>query len=120
MGRHYLIRPRLLYIDEQTLDIEYKSSKFLPAVSIRVHVDGCRKDEVCLSYECSAPMSMIISGAIGHFGNKIPCGIDINTNEKRIMVHLDQIDVLEKPLSYVESESVVFYDNHIGVSTRLK
>ena len=118
--QNYLIRPQLVYIDERTIDIEYKPSKFLPAMSIRVHIDGYRKDVVCISYEFSAPMSMIISGAIGHLGNKIPQGIDVNTTEKRVVMYLDQIEVLDKPLSYVELEAISLCDNHIDISARLK
>ncbi len=118
--RNYFIHPQLVYIDERTIDIEYKPSKFLPAMSIRARIDGCRKDMICLSYECSVPMAMIISCAVGHLGNKIHHGIDVNTTEKRVVIYLDQIVVMEKPLSYVVLESVSFYDNHIGLSTRLK
>lgn len=118
--RNYSIHPQLVYIDERTVDIEYKLSKFLPAMSIRVRIDGCRKDVVCLSYECSAPMTMIISGAVGHLGNKIPQGIDMNTTEKRVVIYLDQVAVLEKPLSYVELETISLCDDHIDISARLK
>ena len=118
--RNYSIHPQLVYIDERTVDIEYKLSKFLPAMSIRVRIDGCRKDVVCLSYECSAPMTMIISGVVGHLGNKIPQGIDMNTTEKRVVIYLDQVAVLEKPLSYVELETISLCDDHIDISARLK
>lgn len=118
--RNFFIRPQLVYIDERTIDIEYKSSKFLPAMSIRVRIDGCRKDAVCLSYECSALMVMIISGAVSHLGNKIPQGFDVNTTEKRVVIYLDQIAVLEKPLSYVELEEISLCDDHIDISSRLK
>ena len=118
--RNFFIRPQLVYIDGRTVDIEYKPSKFLPAMSIRVCIDGCRNDEVCLSYDCSAPMAMIISGAVGNLGNKIPQGIDVNTIEKRVVMYLNQIEVLEKPLSYVELETISLCDDHIGISARLK
>lgn len=117
--RNFFIRPQLVYIDERTIDIEYKPSKFLSAMSIRVRIDGCRKDAVCLSYECSAPMAMIISGAVGHLGN-IPQGIDVNTTEKRVVTYLDQVAILEKPLSYVELETISLCDDHIDISARLK
>ena len=58
------------------LNIEYKPSKFLPAMSIRVRIDGCRKDVVCLSYECSAQGGMHINE--DHFIAEI---IDPNTGE---------------------------------------
>lgn len=118
--RNFFIRPQLVYIDERTIDIEYKPSKFLSAMSIRVRIDGCRKDAVCLSYECSAPMAMIISGAVGHLGNKIPQGIDVNTTEKRVVIYLDQVAILEKPLSYVELETISLCNDHIAISARLK
>ena len=118
--RNFFIRPQLVYIDGRTVDIEYKPSKFLPAMSIRVRIDGCRKDVVCLSYECSAPMAMIISGAVGHLGNKIPQGIDVNTTDKRVVIYLEQVEVLEKPLSYVELETISLCDDHIGISAKLR
>lgn len=118
--RNYFIRPQLVYINERTIDIEYKPSKFLPAMSIRVHIDSYGTDVVRLSYECSAPMAMIISGAVSHIGNKIPQGIDVNTTEKRVEIHLDQIADLEKPLSYVELASISLCDDHIGIAARLK
>lgn len=118
--QNFLIRPQLMYVDERTIDIKYKPNRFLPAMSIQVHIDSCRKDVVCLSYECSVPMSMIISGAIGHLGNKIPQGFEINTPNKRVVLYLDQIDILDKPLSYVELETISLHDNHVGISARLK
>lgn len=118
--QNFLIRPQLVYVDERTIDIKYKPKRFLPTMSIRTHVDGCRKDVLCFFYECSVPMSMIVSGAIGHLENKIPKGVEINTADKRIVLYLDRIEVLEKPLSYVEFESISFYDNHVGVSARIK
>ena len=118
--RNFFIRPQLVYIDGRTVDIEYKPSKFLPAMSIRVCIDGCRQDVVCLSYDCSAPMAMIISGAVGNLGNKIPQGIDVNTTDKRVVIYLEQVEVLEKPLSYVELETISLFDDHIDISTRLR
>lgn len=118
--RNFFIRPQLVYIDERTVDIEYKPSKFLPAMSFRIRIDGCRKDVVCLSYECSAPMAMIISGAVGHLGNKIPQGIDVNTTDKRVVIYLEQVEVLKKPLSYVELETISLCDDHIDISARLR
>ena len=118
--RNFFIRPQLVYIDERTVGIEYKPSRFLSAMSIRIRIDGCRKDVVCLSYECSAPMAMIISGAVGHLGNKIPQGIDVNTTDKRVVIYLEQVEVLEKPLSYVELETISLCDDHIDISARLR
>lgn len=118
--RNFFIRPQLVYIDERTVDIEYKPSKFLPSMSIRVRIDGCRKDVVCLSYECSASIAMIVSGAVGHLGNKIPQGIDVNTTDKRVVIYLEQVAVLEKPLSYLELETVSLCDDHIDISVRLR
>ena len=118
--RNFFIRPQLVYIDERTVGIEYKPSRFLPAMSIRIRIDGYRNDVVCFSYECNAPMAMIISGAVGHLGNKIPQGIDVNTTDKRVVIYLEQVEVLEKPLSYVELETISLCDDHIEFSARLR
>lgn len=118
--RNFLIRPQLVYIDDKTIDIVYKPSRFMPSMSIRLYVEGCRKDEVCLSYKCSAPMSIFLLSAIGHLGNKIPNGVNINTSDQRVILDLNQIDGLDRLLSYAELETISIHNNHVEVGVRIK
>lgn len=118
--RNFLIRPQLVCVDESSIDVMYRVNRFLPAMTVRVRVDECCNGVVSLSYECSAAMSMMISGAIGHLGNDFVKGVDIDTEKKRVMVRLGEIDVLEKPLKYVELDEISFYDSHMGVTASLK
>ena len=82
--KHYLVRPSIKQVDDKTLSIEYTPHKFIPAISVAVRIEAMRKDVICMSYECSKAMSLLISGAIAHIEKQIPQGIEIDTDSKRI------------------------------------
>lgn len=108
VAKHYHIRPQLKYVDDKTIEASYSPGLFIPPAKIAIHIDAMRKDVVCVSYQCSSAVNMLISGAVGHIGNKLPKGVEIDTEEKRINVFLEQIDELEKALKYVQLEDIRF------------
>lgn len=120
VAQHFHIQLKLASMDEKTIGIECKPVSFVPAMSIRAHIDECQNNVLAISYECSIPMAAIISGAIGHMGNLIPDGIEVNPSSKRVVLNLEQMDMLKKPLEFVDVEVVSFYDDHAAVSLRLK
>lgn len=121
VSQHFLIHPKLSHVDEQALNIEYKPS-ILPAVSLKARIDNCNSEELDLTYECGAIMSGIVSVAVSKFKEmqKIPNGIEINTEEKRIALHLKEIDALKKPLAHLDLESITLHDSHVTASAKLK
>ncbi|MCD8294478.1 MAG: hypothetical protein LUE27_04410 [Clostridia bacterium] len=120
MERRFIVRPVLKGVDENTIEIEYKPKKFLPKMSIRLHLEGCRQDVICVSYECSMPMAMIIAGTVAHLEDKIPAGIEIKSTEKRINLYVEQIEALQKILAYVSLKGISFMDDHVQLSLSLK
>lgn len=120
VAQHFHVQLKIASMDEKTIGVEYKPVKFMPSMSIRPHIDECHNDVLNISYECSAPMAVIISGAVDHVGSLIPDGIDVNPTNKRVVLNLEQMDMLKKPLEFVDVEVVSFYDDHAAVSLRLK
>lgn len=108
VAKHYYVRPQLKYVDDKTFEASYSPGLFIPPVTITFHIDAMRKDVVCVSYQCSNAVNLLISGTVGHIGNKLPKDVEIDTAEKRINVFLEQIDELEKALKYVQLEDIRF------------
>ena len=70
--KHYLVRPSIKQVDDKTLSIEYTPHKFIPAISVAVRIEAMRKDVICMSYECSKAISLLISGAIAISKRRFP------------------------------------------------
>ena len=104
--KHYLVRPSIKQVDDKTLSIEYTPHKFIPAICVSVRIEALRKDVICMSYECSKAISLLISGAIAHIEENIPKGIEIDTDSKRINVYPENVTELKNVLAYLSLSGV--------------
>ena len=110
--REYKIRLDFTALDAKTIEISYKAG-FLPSIGIKFHIGAVRKDIVCISYDCS--FSMIISGIISHLEAKIPNGINVDTDKKRIDIYTQRLEQLEKVLKYVELSDITFGGDSVNL-----
>lgn len=108
VAKHYNISLQLKFVDNKTINVCYNPGRFFPSATITFHINAMRKDVVCLSYQCSTAVNLLVSGAIGHIENKIPKGVEIDTSERRINLFLERIEELEKVLKYVQLEDICF------------
>ena len=106
----YKVRPDFSFVDEKTIDIAYKHNRFIPAAHLQLRMESVSNEAIILSYECSAPMALLIAGA-AHLENKIPAGISINADKKAIQIQPLKIEPLKKPLSHIDLKEVVFTSN---------
>lgn len=111
LAKKYKVRPDFSFVNEKTIDIAYKPNRFIPAAHLQMRMESVSNESIILSYECSAPMALLIAGAIGHLENKIPAGISINTDKKTIHIQPLEIEPLKKPLSHIDLKEVVFTSN---------
>ena len=117
--KHFHVTPVLKRLDEKSIEVSFNPGRFIPTVRIMFKIEAMRKDVVCLSYDCSAPVSLLITGAVGHIQSKIPNGIEIKSGEKRINVYLEKIDKLKKPLKYVAPTDLSFGEDEISLNIAL-
>lgn len=113
------VRPDLKRQDDKVLGVAYKPAGFVPAVRLTVKIEALRKDVVCLSYDCSMPVSLLIAGAVGHLQNRIPEGVDIDVDGKRVNVYLQSVDKLKHLCEHVSLTDITFSENSIDVSFTL-
>lgn len=107
LAKKYKVRPDFSFVNEKTIDIAYKPNRFIPAAHLQMRMESVSNESIILSYECSAPMALLIARAIGHLENKIPAGISVNADKKTIHIQPLKIDPLKKPLSYINLKGVV-------------
>lgn len=119
VSKRFRIFPAFRRMDEKTLEVSYKPGGFIPAVRMIFKIEAVRKDIICLSYDCSMPVAMLIAGAAGHLQNKIPDGIEIKPEEKRLNVYLEKIDKLQKALEYVALAGLSFGEEEVCVPLAL-
>lgn len=119
ISKRFRFTPTFKRIDDKTLEISYRPGNFIPAVSLICKIEALRKDIVCLSYECSMPVSLLVAGTVGHLQRRIPDGIEINPENKRVNIYIERFDKSKKVLEHVTLSDVTFSDNEFILSLSL-
>ncbi|MBP3671133.1 MAG: hypothetical protein J6J06_04135 [Bacteroidaceae bacterium] len=114
--REFKIRPNFTTVDKKTIEVSYKPNMFMPAIAVKFHIEAMRRDVICMTYDCSAPTSMMIAGVIAFLEEKIPSGIDVNTTDKRVNIYVQRLNQLEKVLEYVTLSDISFEDNSVNIA----
>ena len=117
--KKFRIHPQFVTVDEKTVDVSYKPGAFLPAISVRFHIEAMRKDVLCLSYECGAPVALMIAGVVGYLQERIPSGIEVNSTDKSVNLYLQRFGQIEKALEYVALSDIAFEENSANVELSL-
>ena len=117
--KKFKIRPKFTTIDDKTFEVSYKPGVFMPAISVKFHIEAMRKDIVCLSYECGMPASLMIAGVVAYLEEKIPSGIEVNTTDKCINIYPQLFKQVEKALEYVTLSNIVFEENAVNIELSL-
>ncbi len=117
--KKFKIRPKFTTIDDKTFEVSYKPGVFMPAISVKFHIEAMRKDIVCLSYECGMPASLMIAGVVAYLEEKIPSGIEVNTTDKCINIYPLLFKQVEKALEYVTLSNIVFEENAVNIELSL-
>ena len=118
--KHYLIRTNFKRIDDKTLEVSCRMGRFVPSMALQIHIEAMRKDVVCLSYECGAGLAMLIAGAVECLGNKLPHGIEINPQEKRVNLFPDHVKEIRQSMEYVQLDGIYFREDGFELLLSLK
>lgn len=99
--KHFRIASSFKCMDEKTLEVNCKPGRFIPTVRMAFKVESVQKNVICMSYDCSMPVSLIIVGAVCNLQNRFLNGIEIKPEKKLINVYLERIEKLQKALECV-------------------
>lgn len=114
--KEFKIRPKFTTVDEKTFEVSYKLGVFMPAISVKFHIEAMRKDIVCMSYDCGTPASLMIAGVVAYLEEKIPSGIEVNTTDKRINIYPQRFKQIEKVMEYVTLSNITFEEHSVKVA----
>ena len=114
--REFHVRPMFTTVDKKTFEVSYKPGFFMPVIVVKFHIDAMRQDVLCLSYECGAAAALMIAGAVSYLEGKIPSGVEVDTDNKRIDIYPHGLQQLEKAMEYVTLSDVSFDEGAVNVS----
>ena len=116
----FKVEPTVSAVDSKTLRVMYKMNRFVPTVSIDLHIDEVSKDTVALSYSCSNIVHGLINGVVGFVQDRIPREqIEISTDNKTVLVHLDKVEQLKKVFDVVVPTDINFGDSATEINLAL-
>lgn len=114
------VRPTVEVVDDQTLSVSYKISRFVPTINVDVHIDLVSKELIALSYDCSSIVNGLLGGVVGFIQERIPREqIELSTDNKKVLVHLDKVEQLKKVFDVVVPTDITFYSDSIVLSMDL-
>ncbi|MDE5760608.1 MAG: hypothetical protein K2I11_06595 [Bacteroides sp.] len=120
VSNHYRIALTFKRISPNTFEASYNPGVFIPTVHITIKIENFQENFICMSYDCSMPISMLIAGAIGHLQERIPEGIEIKPDEKRIRIYLEKIDKLQPALEKVSLSNLSLNEECAELTLELK
>ena len=85
--KEFKIRPKFTTVYEKAFEVSYKPGVFMPAISVKFHIEAMRKDIICMSYDCGTAASLMIAGVVAYLEKKNPSGIEVNTADKRVNIY---------------------------------
>ncbi|MBQ8221007.1 MAG: hypothetical protein IJZ31_07375 [Bacteroidaceae bacterium] len=114
------VRPTVEVVDDQTLSVSYKISRFVPTINVDVHIDLVSKELIALSYDCSSIVNGLLGGVVGFMQERIPREqIELSTDNKKVLVHLDKVEQLKKVFDVVVPTDITFYSDSIVLNMDL-
>lgn len=117
---HYMIRPQMKCVDDKTVEVSWRPARLIPTMTIRIHIEAMRKDVVCLSYECSTAVALLIAGAVEHIDSKLPHGVEIKTDDRRINLFPDHVKEIRKAMEYVQLDGIHIHEDSLELAASLK
>lgn len=110
----YKIKIDLVGVDEKTLAVGYKPM-ILPKVKATLRVEEINNDFIALSYDCNMAVPMLVGPVVNIMSEKIPAGIEIDADNKRVKIHLLQIEKLNIAMEFVTLRNVVFANDAVNI-----
>lgn len=103
-----------------TVNVSYQFSKWLPAAAISVSVASTNDNIICFSYDCGPTLSLILAKFISYLQAKIPRGIKVDTDNCNVFLNLSDINGMNQLLDDMLIDSLEFDGEAIMISASLR
>ena len=87
----------------------------LPKVKATLRVEEINNGFIALSYYCNMAVPMLVGPVVNILSEKIPAGIEIDADNKRVKIHLLQIEKLNSAMEFVTLRNVVFANDAVNI-----
>lgn len=103
-----------------TVNVSYQLSKWLPAVAISLSVYSLSDNIICFSYNCSPTLSLMLEKFISFLQTKIPKGIKIDIDNCNVLLNLSDINGINQVLDDISIDSLKFDGEAVKISACLR
>ena len=118
---HQKINLDFSYVCENTLRVSYKPTLFLPAVNVNVQIRVTDSYRIVLSYDTNPAVDMMIKALSAYLDSNIYKDIVVlDTVCHFVVIYLDKIEQLQKPLEMTELKQIYFEEENVCAEIILK
>ena len=109
------------YVCYNTVKVSYKPMAFLPTVNVNVQVRVSDSYRIVLSYDTNPAVDMMIKALTSYLDSNIPKEIVVlDTVCHFVVIYLDKIEQLQKPLEMIELKQISFEKENVRAKIILK
>lgn len=113
VGKKYNTRIKLAKTGANSITVSYRAVPILPAVDFTLDIAEVKQE--CIHLKYASNISMIIGSIVSFISEKIPAGIEIDSDSNTIKIYPRQIEKLEKALEFVYLDDVNIEEDGIGI-----
>ena len=104
-----------------TVKVSYKPMAFMPTVNVNVQVRVSDSYRIVLSYDTNPAVDMMIKALASYLDSNIPKEIVVlDTVCHFVVIYLDKIEQLQKPLEMTELKLIYFEEENVCAEIILK
>lgn len=103
------------FIETKKVAISYKPMALIPSIELELNIIEVSNDKVSISYNCGGATSFVISGAVSFLQNKIPNGIEVDTQTQLVSIRPRHIEQLKDALEYIVLSDINFEKDFLKV-----
>ena len=102
------------YVCYNTVKVSYKPMAFMPTVNVNVQVRVSDSYRIVLSYDTNPAVDMMIKALASYLDSNIPKEIVVlDTVCHFVVIYLDKIEQLQKPLEMTELKQISFEKENV-------
>lgn len=93
----------------------------MPGISINVHIESVTEETIILSYGCSQGTKLLIKGILAFLKEQLKeNNLTIDDEHNCVLIHIKNIEPVQKALEYVSLTDIMFTHDGIEVSAKLR
>lgn len=118
---HHKVRLNISYVDGKTINVSYQVARFLPSVSVNIHIENATNEMLLFSYDSSSATQLLIKTGVKFLKEQLEEKyLTVDDERNCILLHIANIEPIQEAFEYVSLSDIIFEQDAIEITVILK